>query len=212
MSKSFFCDLNMFMSMNNNRNLLGSFFPLVSSVKFIYELHFLWQRLQYVRRYSSQLNCSSEVFILMENIRANGWMSFCVTGCFTNHYTFLCVIAVMHLHDYAFKGAVLYVSLFLLYPLSITTSYPSLHLPLSPPLSPVEMLTGAGGAALLINPVGLTALSQAVMVTHRCSTHSNTAAKDGKSLRSNYPTKHPGSRVSRGKPLKHYCSHTEAEK
>lgn len=41
------------------------------------------------------------------------------------------------------------------------------------------MLTGSGGAALLISPGGLTALSQAVMVTHRCSTCSNTAAKMG---------------------------------
>lgn len=46
---------------------------------------------------------------------------------------------------------------------------------------PQELLTGAGGAALLISPTDLTAPSQAVMVTHRCRKPSNTAAKDGRS-------------------------------
>lgn len=92
-------------------------------------------------------------------------------------------------------------TLFLLYPLSITTSDPSRHLPLSPLLSSMELLTDTGGGRL-ISPVALTALPRAVTVTRRCSTPS--AAKDGRSSRGNYQRKYPRSRVNSMKPLKHH--------
>lgn len=104
-AKYFFRDLDVLMCMSSNR-IFCCFFHLF--LQFNLFSSFTFPGLECVRRYSSQLNCSSQVFILVENIRANRWMSFCVTGCLTNQHTFLCVIDVLHLHNDTFKGTVLY--------------------------------------------------------------------------------------------------------
>lgn len=92
----------------------------------------------HVRYYSAHLIGSTEVFIFLENILANRRMSRCVTGCVTDQYKILYVIApctCITIHSIQPSSLT---TPFLRYPLSIATSYPSCCLLLSCSLSPVE--------------------------------------------------------------------------
>lgn len=157
------------------------FLSLVSSIQFIFELHFPWTLMCQALLFTAELFQSSlHPRGEYESKQMDGLLCDWLPHKSTH---FFCALSPsLHLHNDTFKGAVLHddlvPALSFVHHNKLPISPSSIT---SPPLSPVEMLTGSGGAALLISPGGLTALSQAVMVTHRCSTCSNTAAKDGRS-------------------------------